>query len=162
MAIDITKGSRQTFFPSKVFAVENGHVFNMTLAKDRANGELAVRDVTTWNSFDNYNEDTSGTIEFSGAIRGQAANGKYYVEVYSVSQDVVVIYNSPVSEYSEREFQDENLFYNKAGEVAQGIPLQRGDIFELSANAFTGTIAEDATVSYDAATEKYVIDNLSI
>lgn len=157
MAIDLTKGSRQVAFMSKVFAVENGHIYNLTVAKDRDNGQLAVRDVTSWNSFDNYDEDTAGTITFSGVIRGQGANGGYYVEVLSVSQDVLFVYNSPVSEYAERELQDESLFYNKAGDVVQGIPLERGDIIELSANAFTGTIADDAAVTYDASTDKYVI-----
>ncbi len=157
MAIDITKGSRQVAFLSKVFAMENGHIFNLTVAKDRDNGQLVVRDVTSWNSFDNYDEDTAGTITFSGVIRGQGAHGGYYVEVLSASEDVLFIYNSPVSEYAERELQDESLFYNKSGDVVQGFELRRGDIVELSANAFTGTIAADKSVTYDATTDKYVI-----
>lgn len=161
MAIDLTKGSRQAAFMSKVFAVENGHIYNLTIAKDRDNGQLAVRDVTTWNSFDNYDEDPAGTITFAGVLRGQAANGNYYLEVLSVSQDVLFVYNSPVSEYAERELQVETLFYNKAGDTVQGIPLERGDIVELTANAFTGTLAEGASVSYDAATEKYIVAEIS-
>lgn len=161
MAIDITKGNHNVAFMSKVFAVENGHIFNLTIAKDRDNGQLAVRDVTSWNSFDNYDEDDAGTITFSGLVRGQGANGGYYVEVLSVSQDVLFVYNSPVSEYAERELQDESLFYNKAGETVQGIPLERGDIIELSAIAFTGTISDDASVSYDKSTEKYIVSGTS-
>ena len=161
MAIDLTKGSRQVAFLSKIFAVENGHIFNLTVAKDRDNGQLVVRDVTTWNSFDNYDEDTEGDITFSGIIRGKGANGGYYVEVLSVSTDALLVYNSPVSEYAERSLQDESLFYNEAGDVVQGIPLERGDIFELSANSFTGTIADDASVSYDADTDKYVVAEIS-
>lgn len=157
MAIDITKGSHKVAFMSKIFAVENGHIFNMTLGANHDNGDLIVRDVTSWNSFDNYDEDTAGTITFSGVIRGEGANGGYYVEVLSVSQDVLFAYNSPVSPYSQREFQDESLFFNESGDVVQGIPLERGDIFELSANAFTGTIATDAAVTYDASTNKYII-----
>lgn len=157
MAIDITKGSRQVAFLSKIFAVENGHIYNLTIAKDRDNGQLAVRDVTTWNSFDNYDEDTSGTITFSGVIRGEGANGGYYVEVLSVSDDVLFVYNSPVSEYAEISLQDESLFYNESGDVVQGIPLERGDIFEISENAFSGTIADDAAVTYDSSTDLYVI-----
>jgi hypothetical protein len=92
---------------------------------------------------------------------GQGANGGYYVEVLSVSQDVLFVYNSPVSEYAERELQDESLFHNKAGETVQGIPLERGDIIELSAVAFTGTISDDASVSYDKSTEKYIVSGTS-
>ncbi len=157
MAIDITKGSHKVAFMSKVFAVENGHIFNVTLGAAHDNGDLIVRDVTSWNSFDNYDEDTAGTITFSGIVRGQGANGGWYVEVLSVSQDVLFAYNAPISPYPEREFQDESLFYNAQGDVVQGIPLERGDIIELSEDAFTGTIAVDAAVTYTAATNKYTI-----
>lgn len=157
MAVDITKGTHKKAFMSKVFAVENGHIFNVTLGAAHDNGDLIVRDVTSWNSFDNYDEDTAGTITFSGVVRGQGANGGWYVEVLSVSQDVLFAYNSPVMPYPEREFQDEALFYNAIGDVVQGIPLERGDIIELSEDAFTGTIAVDAAVTYTAATNKYTI-----
>ena len=157
MAVDIQKGSHKVAFLSKVFAAENGHIFNMTLGANHDNGDLIVRDVTSWNSFDNYDEDTAGTITFSGVIRGQGANGGYYVEVLSVSQDVLFVYNSPIGPYPERELRDESLFYNAQGDVVQGIPLQRGDIIELSADAFTGTIADDAAVVYTAATNTYDI-----
>lgn len=168
--IDITKGTHKVFFPSKLFAVENGHIFNITLAANHDNGEIVVRDTSSWNSFDNYDENEDGVITMTGVIRGQGANGGYYVEVLTAeaaqdstsgtatyANDLVLVYNSPVSEYSERELQDEALFYNAAGEVAQGFTLQRGDIFEISSDAFTGTIADDALVEYDAATKKYVI-----
>lgn len=159
MAIDIRKGSHKVAFLSKVAASNVGspHVFNITLENDHDNGDLVVRDVTAWESFDNYAEDTSGTITFSGVIRGKGANGGYYVEVLSVSADVVLVYNSPVSPYPEKELQDESLFYNEDGDVVQGISLIRGDIVELSANAFTGTIVDGATVVYNSSTKKYDI-----
>ena len=139
MAIDLRKGSHYSAFLSKIFAVENGHIFNLTLADAKDNGMLTVRDVTSWNSFDNYDEDTSGTITFSGVIRGEGANGGYYVEVLSVSQDVLFVYNSPVSEYPERALQDEALFYMESGEVAKAYTLSKGDIILLSTHAFNGT-----------------------
>lgn len=161
MAIDLRKGSHYAAFPSKLFAVENGHIYNLTLSEVKDNGMLAVRDVTSLNSFDNYDEDTAGTITFSGVVRGQAANGNWYVEVLEVSEDVLWVYNSPVSEYPERDLQDESLFYNEVGDVVQGMPLSRGDIFEISANAFTGTLADGAVVTFDASTKKYIVEEIS-
>lgn len=170
MAIDITKGSHKVAFMSKIAAAENGtpHIYNVTLAADHDNGELVVRNTESWNSFDNYDENEDGEITFTGVIRGLGANGGYYVEVLTASaaqeasgtaypEDLCLVYNSPVSEYAERDLQDESLFYNEEGDVVQGINLIRGDIIELSSDAFTGTIATDASVSYDASTKKYVI-----
>lgn len=160
MAIDITRNAtHKIFFPSKVasFNVGSPHTYNMTLGAAHDNGDLIVRDVTSWNSFDNYDEDTAGTITFSGIVRGQDADGLWRVEVLSVSQDAVIVYNSPVSEYPQRELQDPGLFYNAEGETAIGGELIRGDQLLLSESAFTGTLAVDAAVAYDASTKKYTI-----
>ena len=162
MAIDIVKGSHKGFFPSLV-ASANGnyaHVYNITLANAHDNGELVKRN-TTWASFDNYGESstTVAASDFTGVVLGasQSHPGYWYVEVLTVADDVVALYNSPVSEYPERDLQDEKLFYNPAGEVAQGFTLMRGDVLELSANAFSGTLAANASVTYDATNKVYAI-----
>lgn len=68
-----------------------------------------------------------------------------------------MVYNAPVSPYSEKDLQDESLFYNAEGDVVQGLSLIKGDIIELSANAFSSTPIEDKTVTYNATTNKYVV-----
>ena len=71
------------------------------------------------------------------------------------SDEVLYLYNSPVSEYSERDLQDESLFYNAQGDVVQGAPLLIGDLFSLSENAFVGTPAAGKTAEYTSG--KYEI-----
>ena len=156
MAIDITKGSHKVAFPSKVASAQSGspHVYNITLDADHDNGDLVIRDTASWNSFDNYDEGT-GTLTFSGIIRED--KGVFYVEVVSAGADVVMVYNAPVSPYSEKDLQDESLFYNAEGDVVQGLSLIKGDIIELSADAFSSTPVEDKTVTYNATTNKYVV-----
>ncbi len=151
--VDITKGTHKWGFLSKVASAQTGspHIFNVTLAANHDNFDLVVRG--DWRAFDNYDEDTTATVSFSGVVQEKAADGTWYVEV--VSSNAVLVYNSPVSPYAEKEFQDEGLFYNKAGETAEGLSLIAGDIISLSENAFNKTPAVGDSVTY--ANGKYTV-----
>lgn len=157
--IDITKGSHVVSFPSKVASMmgQYSHVYNLVLGADTDNGMLAGRG--DYVSFDQYEAEVPST-DFAGRINEQAANGNWYVEVTALPADeeVLIVYNAAISPYSERDLQQESLFYNAAGEVAQGAVLCIGDVYEISPNGFTGTIAAGATVTFDNTTKKYVID----
>ena len=160
--IDIQKGSHVVSFPTKVASMmgQYSHVYNIVLQADTDNGMLAGRG--DYVSFDQYEQDTP-SADFAGRINEQAANGNWYVEVTELPADaeVLYIYNAPVSEYAERDLQAESLFYNKADEVAQGAVLCIGDVIELSENAFSGTPAAGAAVSFDSSAKKYTVSNIS-
>ena len=68
---------------------------------------------------------------------------------------MLILYNSPVSPYQEERFQNEALFYNKAGDVARGFEMAKGDIFSISTSAFTGTPVAGKTLTY--ASGKFVV-----
>lgn len=155
MAIDITKGTHISSFPSKIASMmgQYGHVYNIVLQANADNGTLCGRG--DYVSFDQYESDTVPT-GFAGVIREQAASGNWYVEVTDLGTgETLYVYNSPISPYGEKELQDETLFYNKLGDVVQGATLIVGDVFEISAEGFTGTPAAGAVVSY--ASGKYVV-----
>ena len=160
--IDIQKGSHVVSFPVKVASMmgQYSHVYNIVLQADTDNGMLAGRG--DYVSFDQYEQDAP-SASFAGRINEQAANGNWLVEVTALPSDeeVLVIYNSAISPYAERDLQDEALFFNKAGEVAQGAVLCIVDVIELSENAFIGTIAAGATVSFDSSTNKYEVSTIS-
>lgn len=162
MAIDLRKGSHVSSFPTKVASMmgQFSHVYNLVLQADTDNGMLAGRG--DYVSFDQYEQDAPSD-DFAGRINEQAANGNWYVEVTALPADeeVLYVYNAPVSPYAERDLQAESLFFNKEGEVAQGAVLCIGDIIELSDIAFTGTPAAGATVSFDASTKKYIVSTIS-
>lgn len=156
MYVDIQKGTHIKSFPNKIASMMNqyGHVYNLVLTADTDNGTLATRG--DYVSFDQYEQDAVTANDVEVTVREQMADGTWLVEVTKLpAAEVLYVYNSPVSEYNEREFQDEELMYNKAGEVAQGATLIIGDMYTLSDSAFTGTIAEDAVAKYAAG--KYVI-----
>lgn len=158
MAIDIAKNNTHRIsFPSKIASMmgQYAHVYNIELTDDTDNGALAGKG--NYISFDNY-EQAAPSTSFKGRINGQeSGTGYWYVEVTALpaNAEVLYIYNSPVSEYAERELQDEGLFYNAAGEVAQGAVLCLGDVFAVSANGFSGTPAAGKTVTF--ANDKFVV-----
>ena len=156
MYVDITKGSHIKSFPNKIASMmgQYGHVYNIVLQANTDNGTLCSRG--DYVSFDQYEQDAVAANAVEVTIRELMADGTRLVEVTKLpATEVLYVYNSPVSEYNEREFNDEQLMYNKAGEVAQGATLILGDMFTLSDNAFTGTIADGAVAKYSAG--KYVI-----
>ena len=156
MYVDITKGSHIKSFPNKIASMmgQHGHVYNIVLQANTDNGTLCSRG--DYVSFDQYEQDAVAANAVEVTIRELMADGTRLVEVTKLpATEVLYVYNSPVSEYNEREFNDEQLMYNKAGEVAQGATLILGDMFTLSDNAFTGTIADGAVAKYSAG--KYVI-----
>ncbi len=156
MAIDITKGSHVVSFPNKIASAMNqyGHVYNIVLQDDADNGALAGRG--DYVSFDQY-EQAAAPNGFAGRVNEEASDGNWYVEVTAVpaSGELLYLYNAPVSEYKERDLQDESLFYNKDGEVVQGMTLMVGDVFTVSTNGFTGTPTAGAALTY--ASGKYVV-----
>ena len=135
-------------FPSKVLAGNMGaHIYNITLGTAADNGNIIGRGA--WNSFDNYAE-AACPNGFAGKIVAQAANGNWYVEVTAVPSgaEALLVYNSPILPYeSPREFADLANFYNAAGEVVKAYVLTLGDIFEVSAAAFSGTPVVNKAVS---------------
>ena len=156
MVVDIKKGSHISSFPSKIASMmgQYGHVFNIVLGSDTDNGVLVGKG--DYISFDQYEDDVVTANAVEGVIRELMADGRWLVEITKLpATEVLYIYNSPVSEYNEREFNDESLMYNEAGSVAQGATLIVGDMFTLSDLAFTGTPAAGKTVKYAAG--KYVV-----
>ena len=160
MALDITKGTHNVAFPSKMLAGMGGaHQYNITLTANHDNGTLVGRG--DWNSFDNYTEQavaaSGGNNDITAVIRqvNPDDTSLWYVEFTANSANLLFVYNSPISEYGERDLQDKSLFYNKTGDVVRGFEIRKGDIVLLSTTAFNGTPVEGKSLTY--ANGKYVV-----
>ena len=154
--IDIVKNKHVESFPTLISSMMGTYhrVYNIVLTADTDNGMLSLRG--NYVSFDNYEQAAVTDDDVTVAVRELGADGLWIVEVVALPEDeVLYLYNSPVSEYEERDLQDPSLFYNKSGDVVQGAPLLIGDLFSLSDKAFTGTIAAGKTANY--AGGKFVI-----
>lgn len=156
MAIDIRKGTHMSSFPTLVSAMMNTYkrVYNITLTADTDNGSLATRG--DYISFDNYAQGPVTAGDVTVRINELGADGRWICEVMELPEnEILYLYNSPVSEYAERDLQDESLFYNEKDDVVQGAPLLIGDLFSVSNEGFTGTPVAGATAEYNNG--KYVI-----
>lgn len=157
MFVDISKGTHIKSYPNKIASMNGtggNHVYNIVLQANTDNGTLCSRGAYV--SYDQYEQGAVTANAVEGVIRELMADKTWLVEVTKLpATEVLYVYNSPVSEYNQKEFQDESLMYNKAGEVAQGANLVIGDMFTLSDTAFTGTPVKGATVKYAAG--KYVV-----
>jgi len=144
MAISYSIAKHATAGVSKLLATHGGaHIYNVTLTTAADNGNLIGRGAMV--SLDNYAESTP--TSFAGKIVWQAANGNWYVEVTD-DTDALLVYNVPmIAENYNKKFSAEYNFYNAAGDVVRAHELKKGDIFEVSAEAFSGTPAKNATIS---------------
>ena len=145
MAIGITKTEHISGFPSKV-AASSGcpHIYNIRLTADHDNLQLVGRG--NYVAFDEYQE-TTVPNGFTAVIRQQAANGRWYVEVTS-DTEALLLWNSPLNPYTEADLSSEKYFYNAQGDTVKGYELFDGDVYEVSAIAFDGTPVAGKALTY--------------
>ena len=144
MAIKYSIEKHAVAFPSKLLAQNGGkHIYNIELATDTDNGNLVKRG--SFIDLDLYEEDAAATFE--GVIQKQAANGNWYVEVVNPGDALFVYMQAFIAEEWTNKFKAESNFYNAAGDVVRGYELAVGDVFEVSAEGFTGTPEAGKTVS---------------
>lgn len=131
-------------WPSKLVAQNGGeHIYNIELETNTDNGNLVARG--DFIDLDLYKE--AAVTEFEGVIQKQAANGHWYVEVVTPG-DALFVYMQPfIAEDWTNSFKKESNWFNAAGDVVRGYALHVGDVFEVSAEGFTGTPQGGATVT---------------
>lgn len=162
MAVKYTIGGPYAVcFPTKIRSGNCGHVLNLTLQQDLENG--TIRSAGDWIELDNYKDAApasgTGAAVFHGVIREKSARGNWYVEVTADTTDLLV-YQEPViaeSNYGKKWVSEKN-WINEKGDVVRAYTLCKYDIFEVSAEAFSGTPAAGKTVTANAA-GKLVVGN---
>ena len=139
-------------FPSKLLAQNGGkHIYNIELATDTDNGNLVARGAFI--DLDTYEEAAVKTFE--GVIQKQAANGNWYVEVVNPGDALLVYMQAFIAEDWTNKWKKESNFYNAADEIVRGYELAVGDVFEVSAEGFSGT--PEAGKSVSVANKKLVV-----
>lgn len=142
-------------FPSKLLAASGGgHIYDIQLTADHDNGVLVGRG--SYIKLGTYQETTAPNT-FAGIIREQAANGNWYVEVTAATEALWILMPE-ISPYEAiPETVNPKAWVNKAGDTVKGYSLTKGDIFEMSAEGFTGIPAVNKSVTF--ASGKYVVGN---
>lgn len=141
MALRYTIEKHVVAFPSKLIASDGGaHIYNIEINKDRDNGQLATKG--DFVELDHYKEGTTAPT-FTGVVLGKSARGYWYVEVKTVGTGdaaPLFLYNPEVIEETyNRQFTQEDNYYNAKGSVIAGYTLVPGDVFEISEGGFSQT-----------------------
>ena len=140
---------------SKLLATNGGaHIFNILVSSTTLdNGRIIGRgDYIA----PEYYAEADGSNTFAGKVIDTAANGNYYVEVTATAGDLLVLQVPLIYENYTTYLGNEKWFYNVAGDIVRCYELAVGDIFELSAEGFTGTVTVGKAVSIDATTKLLV------
>lgn len=140
---------------SRLKATKCGHIFDVRAKADMDNGTLVARDALE------ENQEASGQVYtmkaptgFTGKVISKAANGAYYVEVVTPG-DALFVLTVPhkYADYTTA-LKADSTYYNGKDEIMRCYELYVGDVFEVSAEGFTGEFAENDNVDVDTATFK--------
>lgn len=147
MAIKLNLENTHSYcFPTKVLAGNGGaHILNIELTADADNGAIVA--AGDYKSFDNYVE-AAAPATYEAKIVDKAADGNFYVQVVEPADAILIceVIDNPYNNYDSR-FKDSKLFYNAKGATVRGYVLSKFDIYELSAEGFTGTPEVGKTVT---------------
>ena len=133
-------------FPTKVLAgVGGAHILNIELTADADNGSIVT--AGEYKTFDNYVE-AAAPAGYEAKIVDVAADGNFYVQVVEPADAVLIceVVDNPYGSYDSR-FKASKNFFNEKGASVRGYVLSKFDIYELSAEAFTGTPAVGKSVT---------------
>lgn len=141
--IDMTK-KHAVCESSKLLATKGGaHIYNIKITQDMDNGTIVAKG--------DYKEPEVYEMKavnegFAGKVIGKAANGNWLIEVTD-AQDAILLLNVPMiyEEYTTA-MQAEYNFYNKNGDIVRGYELVNGDVFAISPEGITGTVAANKSV----------------
>ena len=140
--IQVNIAKHAVAFPSKVLASKGGkHIYNIQLAEasDKfvdngwfvGKGDFVELDLYT----------AVAPTSFEGTVVGGAANGNYYVEVKS-AENALFVYQVPmIEETYNNTFKKESNYTNAPKQVVRTYELAVGDIIEISAEGFDGSVA---------------------
>lgn len=140
MAIKFEFEKHAYCFPTKI-AGGNGaqHILNIVLTADADNGSIVTTSADSYVSFDQYTEEAAPAA-YEAKIVDVAANGNFYVQVVEPADAILIceVIDNPYSNYDSR-FKASKNFFNEKGATVRGYVLSKFDIYELSAEGFTGT-----------------------
>lgn len=128
---------------SKLKATLCGHIYNIQIEEDLDNGSIVAKG--DYIKPETYKAKDS--TDFAGVVLDKAANGNWYVEVKTPGDALLVLQVPMLYEEYTTALKHESNFYNVNGDIVRAYELYVGDVFEVSAEGFTGTPTKGATVT---------------
>ena len=114
---DLVKGSEHIVAESsRLKATTAGHIYDLEMIENTDNGKI---------------------VAIGAHVEGQV----YKAKAYAAGEKPYLVLTPPLAYNGKKSWSDEKYFYNAKGEIARAYELNVDDIFTVSANAFTGTVA---------------------
>ena len=114
---DLVKGDAHVVAESsRLKATTAGHIYDLEMIDDTDNGTI---------------------VAIGAHVEGQV----YKAKAYADGDKPYFILTPPLAYNGKKSQSDEKYFYNAKGEIARAYELHLDDIFTVSADAFTGTVA---------------------
>lgn len=98
---------------SRLTATGAGHIYDLEMIADTDNGSI---------------------VAVGEHVEGQV----FKAEAYAAGKKPYLVLTPPLAYNGRRGWSDEKYFYNAKGDIARAYELYVGDIYTVSANAFTG------------------------
>ena len=99
---------------SRLKATTAGHIYDLEMIEDTDNGTI---------------------VAVGAHVEGQVFKAK----TYAAGDAPYLVLTPPLAYNGKKAWSDEKYFYNAQGEIARAYELCEGDIYTLSADAFTGS-----------------------
>jgi hypothetical protein len=114
---DLVKGAEHVVAESsRLKATTAGHIYDLEMIEDTDNGTI---------------------VALGAHVEGQLYKAKAYAE----GDKPYFVLTTPLAYNGKKAWSDEKYFYNAKGEIARAYELHVDDIFTVSEDAFTGTVA---------------------
>ena len=114
---DLVKGDAHVVAESsRLKATVAGHIYDLEMINDTDNGTI---------------------VALGAHVEGQV----YKAKAYAAGDKPYLVLTPPLAYNGRKAWSDEKYFYNAKGEIARAYELNVDDIFTISSDAFTGTVA---------------------
>lgn len=145
--IDLSNNAHGVAGSTRLNATITGQIYDIIVAEDTDNGQIIGRGDYIAPTYYRKKE----AVSFTGLIIDIAPNGNYYVEILDATEAYLVLTTPVLYDESRKEYLNENLFYNKAGDKVRAYKLYPGDVFEASVECFAAghVPTKNATIDID-------------
>lgn len=161
MAVGFLNFEKHAVAGSSKLAATNGgaHIYNIKVVDEELdNGTVIGKG--DYVSPEVYKQAAAPTT-FEGTVLDKAANGNWYIEVTKPEGALLVLQVPVIYEEYTTAMKHESNFYNVKDDIVRSYELMKGDIFEVSAEAFTADeVTKGKTVKVDAASKKLKVQAL--
>lgn len=153
MAFNYKLNTYPECYAAKTLASNGGaHIINLLMEADTPNGVVVVAGDYVERDLYKVGAAPTGGFASKFVVREKDPSGLWLIEVATAGVGEMMLATTPINDtgYENREFTQDNLFVNGAGEVGRARELAKFDTYLVSADAIKGSVVKGANLDVDA------------